>query len=44
MLTNKAAAFVTDVETLIERKIDYVGFGPEFLKANRQNMRCMKTV
>ena len=42
MLTEKAAAFVTNVESLIGRKIDYVGFGPAFLLANRRNIRKVK--
>ena len=39
MLTEKATAFVVDVELLIGRKIDYFGFGPALLSPRRQNVR-----
>jgi adenylosuccinate synthase len=42
-LTEKAAAFVSDVESFIERKIDYFGFGPAFLITNKKNIRKFKT-
>jgi adenylosuccinate synthase len=39
MLSRKLAAFVTNVETLIERQIDYIGFGPGILIARREVRR-----
>ena len=42
MLTEKADAFVSKVESLIGRQIAYVGFGPAFLIADRRNIRKVK--
>jgi adenylosuccinate synthase len=38
-LTQKTAAFVIDLETLIEKQIDYIGFGPAFLIQHRRNRK-----
>jgi adenylosuccinate synthase len=41
-LSEKAIAFVADIESFIERQIDYIGFGPEFLLANTRKIRKTK--
>ena len=44
MLTNKASEFVDEVELLIEKQIDYFGFGPAILIASPQNAKNLKRV
>jgi adenylosuccinate synthase len=41
-ITDKASFFVRNIETLIERKIDYLGFGPEILVANSHILNSKK--
>jgi adenylosuccinate synthase len=42
VLTEKATAFVKVVESFIERKVDYFGFGPNILIPNKKNIRRIK--
>lgn len=44
MLTEKADAFVNDVEFLIGRRINYLGFGPASLIGRRDKIRKVKMV
>ncbi len=42
-LTEKAFCFVADVQSMIERQIDYFGFGPSGLISSRKNIRKVKS-
>ena len=42
VLTEKAAAFVDNVESLIARKIDFVGIGPGILVPKERNIRRVR--
>jgi adenylosuccinate synthase len=41
-ITDKADAFVSYLESFIGRKIDYFGFGPDFLVENQRTIREVK--